>query len=48
MLSFLFARRFSLYRLKGGVAQLAKALAVAWAAEGIRVNTIAPVGSQLS
>ena len=27
---------------KGGVAQLTKALAVAWAAEGIRVNAIAP------
>jgi NAD(P)-dependent dehydrogenase (short-subunit alcohol dehydrogenase family) len=27
---------------KGGVAQLTKALAVAWAAEGIRVNAVAP------
>lgn len=27
---------------KGGVAQLTKALAVAWAAEGIRVNALAP------
>ncbi|PWJ13288.1 SDR family NAD(P)-dependent oxidoreductase [Jannaschia seohaensis] len=27
---------------KGGVAQLTKALAVAWAAEGIRVNAMAP------
>jgi NAD(P)-dependent dehydrogenase (short-subunit alcohol dehydrogenase family) len=27
---------------KGGVAQLTKALAVAWASEGIRVNAIAP------
>jgi NAD(P)-dependent dehydrogenase (short-subunit alcohol dehydrogenase family) len=27
---------------KGGVAQLTKALAVAWAADGIRVNAIAP------
>jgi NAD(P)-dependent dehydrogenase (short-subunit alcohol dehydrogenase family) len=27
---------------KGGVAQLTKALAVAWAAEGVRVNAIAP------
>lgn len=27
---------------KGGVAQLTKSLAVAWAAEGIRVNAIAP------
>jgi NAD(P)-dependent dehydrogenase (short-subunit alcohol dehydrogenase family) len=27
---------------KGGVAQLTKALAVAWAPEGIRVNAIAP------
>jgi NAD(P)-dependent dehydrogenase (short-subunit alcohol dehydrogenase family) len=27
---------------KGGVAQLAKSLAIAWAAEGIRVNAVAP------
>ena len=27
---------------KGGVAQLTKSLAIAWAAEGIRVNAIAP------
>jgi NAD(P)-dependent dehydrogenase (short-subunit alcohol dehydrogenase family) len=27
---------------KGGVAQLTKALAAAWAAEGIRVNAVAP------
>jgi len=27
---------------KGGVAQLSKSLAVAWAAEGIRVNAVAP------
>ena len=27
---------------KGGVAQLTKSLAVAWAAEGIRVNALAP------
>jgi NAD(P)-dependent dehydrogenase (short-subunit alcohol dehydrogenase family) len=27
---------------KGGVAQLTKSLAVAWAADGIRVNAIAP------
>jgi NAD(P)-dependent dehydrogenase (short-subunit alcohol dehydrogenase family) len=27
---------------KGGIAQLTKSLAIAWAAEGIRVNAIAP------
>ena len=27
---------------KGGVAQLTKSLAIAWAAEGIRVNAVAP------
>ena len=27
---------------KGGIAQLTKSLAVAWAEEGIRVNAIAP------
>ena len=27
---------------KGGVAQLAKSLAIAWAAEGVRVNAVAP------
>jgi NAD(P)-dependent dehydrogenase (short-subunit alcohol dehydrogenase family) len=27
---------------KGGVAQLTKSLAIAWAAEGIRVNALAP------
>jgi NAD(P)-dependent dehydrogenase (short-subunit alcohol dehydrogenase family) len=27
---------------KGGVAQLTKSLAIAWAADGIRVNAVAP------
>ncbi|PZT71051.1 2-deoxy-D-gluconate 3-dehydrogenase [Streptomyces sp. SW4] len=43
MLSFFGGPRVPAYTAsKGGVAQLTKALAVAWAAEGIRVNAVAP------
>lgn len=43
MLSFLGGPRVPAYTAsKGGVLQLTKALAVAWAPEGIRVNAVAP------
>ncbi|MEU0738964.1 SDR family oxidoreductase [Streptomyces sp. NPDC006134] len=43
MLSFFGGPRVPAYTSsKGGVSQLTKALAVAWAAEGIRVNAVAP------
>jgi NAD(P)-dependent dehydrogenase (short-subunit alcohol dehydrogenase family) len=43
MLSFFGGPRVPAYSAsKGGVVQLTKALAVAWAAEGIRVNAVAP------
>ena len=43
MLSFFGGPRVPAYTAsKGGVAQLTKALAVAWAPQGIRVNAIAP------
>jgi NAD(P)-dependent dehydrogenase (short-subunit alcohol dehydrogenase family) len=43
MLSFFGGPRVPAYTAaKGGVAQLTKALAVAWAADGIRVNAVAP------
>lgn len=43
MLSFFGGARVPAYTAsKGAVAQLTKALAVAWAAEGIRVNAVAP------
>jgi NAD(P)-dependent dehydrogenase (short-subunit alcohol dehydrogenase family) len=43
MLSFFGGARVPAYSAsKGGVAQLTKSLALAWAAEGIRVNAVAP------
>ncbi len=43
MLSFFGGPRVPAYSAsKGGVVQLTKALAVAWAREGIRVNAVAP------
>lgn len=43
MLSYFGGPRVPAYTAsKGGIAQLTKSLAVAWAAEGIRVNAIAP------
>jgi NAD(P)-dependent dehydrogenase (short-subunit alcohol dehydrogenase family) len=43
MLSFFGGPRVPAYSAsKGGVAQLTKSLAVAWAADGIRVNAVAP------
>lgn len=43
MLSFFGGARVPAYAAsKGGIAQLTKSLALAWAAEGIRVNAVAP------
>jgi NAD(P)-dependent dehydrogenase (short-subunit alcohol dehydrogenase family) len=43
MLSFFGGPRVPAYTAsKGGIAQLSKAMAVAWAADGIRVNAVAP------
>ena len=43
MLSFFGSPRAPAYSAsKGGVAQLTKSLAAAWAAEGVRVNAVAP------
>jgi NAD(P)-dependent dehydrogenase (short-subunit alcohol dehydrogenase family) len=43
MLSFFGGARVPAYSAsKGGIAQLTKSLALAWAAEGIRVNAVAP------
>ena len=43
LLSFFGGARVPGYRAsKGGIAQLTKSLALAWAADGIRVNAVAP------
>ncbi|MBV9266574.1 MAG: SDR family oxidoreductase, partial [Acidobacteriaceae bacterium] len=43
MLSFFGAARVPAYSAsKGGVAQLTRSLAIAWASDGIRVNAVAP------
>ena len=43
MLSFFGAARAPAYSAsKGGIAQLTRSLAIAWAADGIRVNAVAP------
>jgi NAD(P)-dependent dehydrogenase (short-subunit alcohol dehydrogenase family) len=47
MLSFFGAPRAPAYAAsKGGVAQLTKSLAAAWAPSGVRVNAVAPAGSR--
>jgi NAD(P)-dependent dehydrogenase (short-subunit alcohol dehydrogenase family) len=51
MLTFFGGPRVPAYTAsKGGIAQLTRALAVAWAAEGIRVNAVAPgwIGTPLT
>jgi NAD(P)-dependent dehydrogenase (short-subunit alcohol dehydrogenase family) len=46
MLTFFGAPRAPAYSAsKGGIGQLTKSLAAAWAADGIRVNAVAPAGS---